>query len=126
MIRLHITRDGRIRGLWTDVVDFTGLGKTDVRRASHVEFDRRIQKWYVQKAVPCGWLRRWIQRLSRRAMGRVIYYAPTRSAALDWERRYFQPGGRGWATVTGVTHAGRRESSAIENAADAGGTLEEN
>ncbi len=101
MIRLHITRDGRVRGLWTDVVDFTGLGKTDVRRASHVEFDRRRQQWFVTAAVPRGWLRRWVQRLFGRPMDRVIHHAPTRSAALGWERRYFEPGGRGWPTVTG-------------------------
>ena len=99
MIRLRITRDGRIRGLWTDAVDFTGLGETDVRRASHVEFDRRMQQWFVTEAVPRGWLRRWIQRLFRRPMGRVIHFSSTRAAALEWERRYFEPGGRGWPTV---------------------------
>ena len=101
MIRLRVTPDGRIRGLWTDVVDFPGLGKTDVRRASHVEFDRRKQQWYVREAIPCGWLRRWVQRVFERPMGRVIHFAPTRSAALEWERRYFEPGGRGWPTVAG-------------------------
>ena len=105
MIRLRITPDGRIRGLWTDAVDFTGLGETDVRRASHVEFDRRRQQWYVQRAIPCGWLRRWIQRFCRRPMGRVIHFAPTRSGALDWERRYFEPGGRGWATENCVAQS---------------------
>ena len=82
-IGLRITRDGRVPGLWTDAVDFTELGKTDVRRARHVEFDRRIQHWDVQKAVPRGRLRRWNQRLSRRPMGRVSHYAPTRSAGAS-------------------------------------------
>ena len=100
MIRLRITRDGRVRGLWTDAVDFTGMGRTVVRRASHVEFDRRRQQWFVTAAVPRGRLRRWIQRLFGRPMGRVIHFAPTRAAALEWEDRHFRPGGRGWSTVT--------------------------
>ena len=78
MIRLRITRDGRVRGLWTDAVDFTGLGKTDVWRASHVEFDRQRQQWFVTEAVSRSWLCRWIQRLFGQAMGRVIHFAPTR------------------------------------------------
>ena len=110
MIRLHITRDGRFRGLWTDAVDFTGLGGTDVRRASPVEFDRRKQQWYVREAIPCGWLRRWVQRLFRRPMGRVIHFAPTRGAALEWERRYFEPGGRGMGEGQGCR---RRWSSVV-------------
>ena len=63
MIRLRITPDGRIRGLWTDAVNFTGLGHTTVRRASHVEFDGRKQMWYVRKAVPSARLRRLVQKL---------------------------------------------------------------
>ena len=104
MIRLRITRDGRVRGLWTDAVDFTGLGDTNVRRASHVEFDRRRQRWFVA-AVPRGWLRRWVQRLFGRPTGRVIYFALTRSAALEWEHRHFQPGGRGWPTESYVAQS---------------------
>ena len=65
MIRLRITPDGRIRGLWTDAVDFTGLGETDVRRASHVEFDRRMEQWYGREAAPQGRLRRCLRRLLR-------------------------------------------------------------
>ncbi len=50
MIRLRITPDGRIRGLWTDAVDFIGIGRTAVRRASHVEFDAQSQQWTVREA----------------------------------------------------------------------------
>ena len=67
MIRLRITRDGRVRGLWTDALDFVALGKTDVRRASHVEFDRRRQCWCVREAKPPQRVWRWIQRLSGRS-----------------------------------------------------------
>ena len=96
MIRLRITADGCVRGMWADALDFVALGKTDVRRASHVEFDRRQQCWCVREAQPLGRVRRWIQRLSGRPLCRVVHRARTRAAALDWEHRHFQPGGRGW------------------------------
>ncbi len=97
MIRLWITSDGRIRGLWADAIGFTELGECVVRRASHVEFDRRRQCWTVREAVPRGRLRRWIQRLLRYPMGRVVCRSATRSAALEWEQRHFQPGSLGGA-----------------------------
>jgi hypothetical protein len=42
MIRLRISPDGCIRGLWTDDVGFAELGTMQVRRASHVEFDEMV------------------------------------------------------------------------------------
>ena len=101
MIRLRITPDGRIRGLWTDAVNFTALGRTSVRRASHVEFDGLRQMWYVREAVPSGRLRRVVQKLTGRAMGEIIARAPSRWAALALEHRLFQPGGERWAHQTG-------------------------
>ena len=97
MIRLRITPDGRIRGLWTDDIGFTEFGECVARRASHVEFDRRRQCWTVREAVPRGRFRRWIQRLLPHATGRVVYRSATRSAALEWEQRHFQPGSLGWS-----------------------------
>jgi hypothetical protein len=41
MIKLRITTDGRICGLWTDAVPMQDIGTVHVRRASHVEFDDR-------------------------------------------------------------------------------------
>ena len=96
MIRLRITPDGHIRGLWTDAVNFTELGHTTVRRASHVEFDGRKQMWYVREAVPSGRLRRVVQMLTGLPMGEIIAWAPSRRAALAVEHELFQPGGGKW------------------------------
>ena len=97
MIRLRITPDGRICGLWADDIVLTEFGECAVHRASHVEFDRRRQCWTVREAIPCGRFRRWIQRLLRCPMGRVVCRSVTRSAALEWEQRHFQPGSLGWS-----------------------------
>ena len=40
MIKLRITPDGRIRGLWSDEVQLCELGVVRVRRASHVGIRR--------------------------------------------------------------------------------------
>jgi len=43
--RYAITSDGKIEGLWSDIL--TGLGKAEVQRASDVEFQTEMQKWVV-------------------------------------------------------------------------------
>ncbi len=88
MIRLRIAPDGRIRGLWTDAVNFTALGHTTVRRASHVEFDFRKQMWYVREAVPSGRLRRAVQMLTGLPMGEIIAWAPSRRGSMLPPRRF--------------------------------------
>ena len=64
MIRLRITPDGRIRGLWTDLVNFTALGHTTVRREV-VQLVRAIEDILVgagtgdEVCVPAGeWMLR--------------------------------------------------------------------
>ena len=52
MIKLRITADGRIRGLWTDEIPLQAFGTVRVKRASHVEFDDRRQCWTVRAAEP--------------------------------------------------------------------------
>ena len=99
MIKLRITTDGRIRGLWTDAIDLPGLGQVHVQRASHVEFDDRSQCWQVREATPRGILPRLLDRLLRRACGNILYHATTRQAALAWEHAHFQPGGSGWLSL---------------------------
>ncbi len=96
MNRLRITPDGRIRGLWTDAVDFTGIGRTAVRRASHVEFDGRLQKWFVREAIPRVWWRWLLQLLIRQPCGRVLHRSARRADALAWEAEHFGPGGDNW------------------------------
>ena len=96
MIKLRITSDGCIRGLWSDDVHLAELGTMHVRRASHVEFDDRQQCWCVREAEPSSWLRRWLQRLLGLSLGRELHRAANRSSALTWEHEHFQPGGPGW------------------------------
>lgn len=96
MIKLRITPDGCICGLWTDDVQFRDLGTLKVRRASHVEFDDRRQCWCVREVRPGTRLRRWLQWLFGRPTGRVLHRAASRSGALAWEHEHFQPGGPEW------------------------------
>ena len=95
-MKLRIKPDGTIQGLWTDDIDFIALGRSAVRRASHVEFDERRQLWTVREAVPRGRFRRWMQVLLGRPCGRVLYRVASRRDALAWEQTYFGPGGEGW------------------------------
>ncbi len=95
-MKLRITPDGTVRGLWDDAIDWPTLGRIAVRRASHVEFCPRRQQWYVQSGRPRSWWRRVLQRVLRRPFGEVLHWAATRSSALTWEREHFAPGGPGW------------------------------
>ncbi len=95
-MKLRISEDGTIRGLWSDAVDWHAIGCMSVRRASHVEFCSRRQKWYVRAGRPRSWIRRVLQHISGRPFGEILCWARTRQDALDWERAYYGPGGEGW------------------------------
>lgn len=90
MIRLRITSSGRIRGLWTDDVRLGDIGVLHVQRASHVEFDERLQCWCVRAA---------------RDPSRVLHHSGSRTTALAWERDHFGPGGPGWDELRARTAA---------------------
>jgi hypothetical protein len=89
MTKLRITLDGRIRGLWDDDVSLAELGVIRVRRASHVEFDNRLQRWTVRPAI-------------QPSMHRcpAVHQSPSRAHALAWEHENFQPGGPYWHQLT--------------------------
>jgi hypothetical protein len=89
-IKLRIAQDGTVRGLWHDRIDWRNIGRLRITQASHVEFDDKTQQWTVQTGQPRGLIRRWLQRLTGRPFGEILHGAPTRTAALEWERRYFQ------------------------------------
>ena len=95
-IRLRISSDGIIAGLYNDALDWQTLGPIRVERASYVEFDGRSQQWTVQIGQPRRTLRDWLQRPLRRPFGEIVHHACTRSEALEWEWRHFGPGGPGW------------------------------
>ena len=95
-MKMRITPDGTIRGLWDDQIDWPNLGRVTVRRASHVEFRDRRQLWYVRAGRPRSALRIILQVVFRRPFGEIVHWADTREEALAWERRYYEPGGPGW------------------------------
>ena len=95
-IKLRITANGSVCGLWDDAIDWTSLGRVSVKRASHVEFCDRRQLWCVRSSRPRNALRRLLQWVLRRPCGEVLHRVATRSAALAWEQRHFGPGGEGW------------------------------
>ena len=103
-MKLRITPNGTVRGLWDDGVDWPSLGRVSVHRASHVEFCPRRQQWYVQNGQPRTWLRRALQRLLWRPCGEILHWARSREDALAWEREYFAPGKPGWPG-RGTDHA---------------------
>ena len=96
MTRVRITRNGRVRGLWTDKINWHAIGRLAVRRASYVEFHESIQKWVVRAWRPRSRFFRLLQRLTRHPFGEILYMADTRHEALRWEQAYYGIGGPGW------------------------------
>jgi hypothetical protein len=101
---LEITPDGRIRGLWNDTLALPELGRCIVQRVSYVEFSMHRQCWCVREARPANWLRRLLQALFGRPLGRTLHAAPSREQALHWETRHYAPGGPGWKRTHGRKH----------------------
>ncbi len=81
---LEVTPDGNIRCLYTDEIDLPQLGRLQVSRASHIEYDNRLHKWTVTSAKT----------------GKRLHSSMTRESALEWERQYYSPGERGWSELT--------------------------
>ena len=96
MTQIRIAPDGRVRGLWTDEIDWPSLGKAAVKRASHVEFCEQEQLWYVRDSHARNSLRACLEIVLRRPLGDVLHWSGSRTEALAWERDYFSPGGPGW------------------------------
>ena len=103
-MKLRIARDGTVRGLWDDAIEWSSLGPVSVRRASHVEFCDRRQLWCVRPGQSRNALRQLLQWVLRRPFGEILHWAATRSEALAWEREHFAPGGPGWPR-RGTGHA---------------------
>ena len=94
-VKLRITTDGTVCGLSSDAVDWSAIGFSTVRRASHVEYCMHRQTGYVQRARPRCWWRRLLQGILRHPFGEVLYRSPSREEALAWEHVHFSPGGAG-------------------------------
>ena len=65
--------DGTGRGLYTEVIDLTCLGRLKVERATTITFDNRCQVWRVKDRT-----------------GFPLFTSPSRETCLDWEKQYFQ------------------------------------
>lgn len=80
---LEVTSDGNIRCLYSDEIDLSQLGRLQVSRVSHIEFDNYLRKWTVTSAKT----------------GKRLHSATTREDALEWENRYYSPDGKGWKEI---------------------------
>jgi len=93
-MKLRITVDGRVQGLWDDGLELSQLGPVRVRRASYIEFDNRSQQWCVRAARPRGWLATLAWYLLPGRRRRVLFRAVSRAEALAWERECFSGAAR--------------------------------
>ena len=69
---LHFAPDGTGAGLYTEVIDLQQIGRLDMSRASHIEFNSESQQWEVYDFT-----------------GHWLFADPSREACLHWERRHF-------------------------------------
>ncbi len=72
-ITISFTPDGTAHCLWTDAISLHELGRLEITRASHIEFNHADQKWEV-----------------RDRKGRVRFIARSRAACLEWEHDNLQ------------------------------------
>jgi len=71
---VEIDINGNINTVYTDEIDLYGIGTiTNVRRASHVNFDNCKQKWMVIDAET----------------GSILHENKNREDAINWEIEYF-------------------------------------
>ena len=96
MTRCRIAIDGTVRGLWSDEIDWRSLGQVSVARASHVEFCRRRQMWFVRAVRPRSAIRTILQTVFRQPFAEILHWANSRADALAWEASHFGIGGPGW------------------------------
>ena len=82
-MKILLTKSGGVQMLHDDNAKLESLGKVDVKRASHVEYDNHKQLWYVQSAKTL----------------KILCYAKSREEALSWEKEYYSPSGDGWAEL---------------------------
>lgn len=70
---LLVLPDGSCQGLYTEAIELSLLGPLEVKRASAIEFDNRVQAWRVRI----------------RGLGN-LYCSPSRENCLRWERQYLE------------------------------------
>jgi hypothetical protein len=73
-INISFKPDGTAQCLWTEALPLHELGRLEITRASHIEFNNTTQQWEV---------------IDRK--GQVRFSAKSRAACLDWEQQNVQP-----------------------------------
>ena len=71
MSTLCVLPDGTVKGIYTERIDLGALGPLQIRRATSIEFDNRLQAWRVFDPY-----------------GDCMYCSPSRQVCLDWERQH--------------------------------------
>lgn len=71
MTVIVIRPDGKVEGLYNDIIPLNQLGTLNVKRATNIEFCFKRQKWIV--SLPNG---------------EEVYSNGSREKALDWEKVY--------------------------------------
>ena len=64
--------DGRVTGLYTELIDLHRLGRLHVERFTTIEFSDKLQQWCVNDT-----------------QGRTLYSHPSRRQCLSWEQDHF-------------------------------------
>ena len=76
---LEVDEHGNVRTLYTDEIDLYAIGEvTNVRRASHLEFNEENQEWEVIQA----------------STGKVVHRNKNRELAIFWEIENLGVGGK--------------------------------
>jgi len=83
-MKINITALGGIEMLHDDSFNLKEFGDIKMKRASHVEFNEKKQKWFVQSALTNIILKDDFD---------------TRKDALTWEKEHYSPGGKGWNEI---------------------------
>jgi len=73
-IQFSFHADGTAHCLWTEALPLHELGRLEITRASHIEFNNATQHWEV---------------MDRRR--KVRFIAKSRSACVEWEEQNLQP-----------------------------------
>jgi hypothetical protein len=73
-ITIHFNHNGTAHCLWTDAISLHDLGRLEITRASHIEFNHATQQWEV---------------IDRK--GRVRFFARSCAACLEWEHENLRP-----------------------------------
>lgn len=72
---LIIDPDGTGHCLYSEILDLRSLGPIECRRASHIEFDQKSQRWQVLTPD----------------RSKVLFSWDSRKGCENWERSHLQP-----------------------------------